>query len=111
MHTYTHAITITHSIRILGLQPSRLSRGSLGAVKLSECGDLSSPQRPSPSISHKIYREANTASDEDIAVRRREVKCVCRILEKSQESTQMLSCSMTFYGFFMINTAKETKGK
>lgn len=34
--------------------------------------------------------------------------CVCRILEKSQESTQMLSCSVTFYGSFMT---KETKGK
>lgn len=76
MHTY--AITITHSIRILGLQPSHLSKGSLGAVKLSECRDLSSPQRPAPSISHKIYREANTGCDEDAAARRREIKmCVC----------------------------------
>lgn len=72
MHTFTHTITITRSIRILGLQPSRLSRGSLGAVKLSECGDLSSPQRPAPSISHKIYREANNGCDEEAVARRRE---------------------------------------
>lgn len=77
MHTY--AITITCSIRLLGLQPSRLSKGSLGAVKLSECGDLSPPQRPPPSISHKIYREANTGCDEDTAARQRQGqrKCVC----------------------------------
>lgn len=75
MHTY--AITITRSIRILGLQRSRLSKGSLEAVKLSECGDLSSPQRPAPSISHKIYIEANTGCDEDVAARRGEIKCVC----------------------------------
>lgn len=94
MHTYTHAITITHSIRILGLQPCRLSRGSLGAVKLSECGDLSSLQRPATSISHKIYREANTGCDEDTAARQRELECVCW---KSLPAMLMLSFSVKFF--------------
>lgn len=78
MHTY--AITITHSIRILGLQPCRLSKGSLGAVKLSECGDLSSPQRPAPSISHKIYAvERQIQYNEVMKMQEqdREIKYVC----------------------------------
>lgn len=109
MHTY--AITITHSIRTLGLQPSRLSKGSLGAVKLSESGDLSSPQRPAPSISHKIYREANTGCDKDTAVRRREIKRVCVGLDKSQAATLMLSCSLKFCGFFMMRERQDGKAK
>lgn len=108
MHTYTHAITITHSIRILGLQPCRLSRGSLGAVKLSECGDLSSLQRPATSISHKIYREANTGCDEDTAARQRELECVCW---KSLPAMQMLSFSVKFFVLLIQHDKQRGGGK
>lgn len=109
MHTYTHAITITRSIRILGLQPRRLSRGSLGAVKLSECGDLSLLQRPATSISHKIYREANTGCDEDTAARQRELELVC-VCWKSLPAMLMLSFSVKFF-VLLIQHDKQRGGE